>query len=99
MLLLKYSCIDNIIAPKKDGGILTQNNDGFEVICRDGLQKDFHYIKRKDLRLHVLLERDGFVADQPVSVSDSLDKIGFFLENRAKSEHRTKITLIGMHEG
>jgi hypothetical protein len=81
------------------GGILTKKDDGVEVICRDGLRKDFHYIKSKDARLHVLLERDGFAADQPVFVSESFDKLGFTLENRAKSEHRTKLLLSGMPEG
>jgi hypothetical protein len=80
------------------GGLLKKTSDGVEVIARDGLRQQFHIIKG-NLRMHILLERDGFAADKPVFVSNSGDKIRFDLENRAKSKHTTQLKVSGLPEG
>jgi hypothetical protein len=80
------------------GGLLKKTSDGIKVIARDGLRKDFHIIK-SNLRLHILLERDGFAADKPVVVNNVGDKISFELENRAGSNHNAKLTLLGLPAG
>ena len=51
------------------------------------------------MRLHIFPDRDGFPADKPVVVSDSADKIGFILENRSKSGHTTRVSILGLSEG
>lgn len=80
------------------GGLLKKNKDAIEVIPKDGLRKDFHII-RKGQRFHLLLSQDGFAQDKAIVVNDSLDRIGFVLENRARSNHKTDVRLTGLAEG
>jgi hypothetical protein len=80
------------------GGILTGKKDGIEVIPKDGLRNNLHIIK-ENKRFSLLLERDGFAEDQSIAVKDSLEEIAFVLENRAGSEHKTKLTVSGLPAG
>ena len=90
------------------GGRLEMDNGRFEVWPQDGLRQRLHIIGR-ETRLHVLLERDGFAAEQPVSLcydySDTeertaqVSRIAFRLDNRSGDQHRTTLKLSGLKDG
>ncbi len=80
------------------GGDLQRKSTLTEVIPMDGLRSRFH-ILRGSQRVHILLERDGFAKNQPVTFDDALRKISFTLENRASSSHQTAISLAGLPDG
>lgn len=80
------------------GGLLTRNGDAVSVIPRDGLRVRLHVI-RGDQRLHMELDHDGFAKDQPVVVSDALDRIEFTLENRTGGAHETGLSIAGLPAG
>ena len=80
------------------GGVLTRAGREVRVIPRDGLRVRFHVIRGDD-RLHLELERDGFAREQPVVVSDTLDRIEFVLENRTGDAHETRLALAGLPAG
>jgi hypothetical protein len=80
------------------GGLLSETDGGVEVIPRDGLRKCFHVI-RGERRLHMLLDRDGFAAGQPIVVNDELHDIRFTLENRAQDRHVAILRLAGLPDG
>jgi hypothetical protein len=77
---------------------LTRAGREVRVIPRDGLRVRFHVIRGDD-RLHLELERDGFAREQPVVVSDTLDRIEFVLENRTGDAHETRLALAGLPAG
>ena len=88
------------------GGRLEMGDGRFEVWPQDGLRQRLHIVGR-DLRLHMLLERDGFAADRPVSLQFScqesgsvcpqFSKIAFCLENRSGDSHRTNLKICGLN--
>jgi Family of unknown function (DUF5695) len=80
------------------GGDLSREKDFTKVIPKDGLRARFHIV-RGTQRLHILLERDGFRKDQPVSFDDSLATIRFTLENRAATSHQTIVRAVGLPAG
>ena len=45
------------------------------------------------------LDRDGFIKQQPVVFTDSLDRIAFTIENRSLDQHEATLTLTGLPEG
>ena len=63
------------------GGVSTRTANAVSVIPRDGLRVRFHVV-RDDQRLHLELDHDGFAKEQPIVVSDALDRIQFVVENR-----------------
>ena len=90
------------------GGRLDVCDDAYEVRPQDGLRQRFHLVGR-EARVHMLLERDGFAADQPIRVSSSLagptgaarqsPEIEFHLENRSGDRHQTILRLLGLKPG
>lgn len=80
------------------GGALTRTANGVSVIPRDGLRVRFHVV-RGEQRLHLELDRDGFAREQPVVVSDSLDRVEFHLENRTSGAHSTTLSVAGLPAG
>jgi hypothetical protein len=80
------------------GGILTRAGNGVRVISRDGVRMRLHIIRNKQ-RLHLLFDNDGFVAEQPITISDDLGSVAFRLENRAKRSHDTHVRITGMPSG
>jgi hypothetical protein len=80
------------------GGLLTRSADAVSVIPRDGLRVRFHVI-RGDQRLQMELDHDGFAREQPVVVSDALDRIQFTLENRTGGAHETGLWIAGLPKG
>ncbi|TRZ90060.1 hypothetical protein D4R89_05085 [bacterium] len=80
------------------GGVLSRQPDGFEVIPRDGLRRAIHFV-RGGQRLHLLLERDGFAAERPVVMDESLTRIAFSMENRTGDGHQTVIRISGLADG
>ena len=90
------------------GGRLNVCDDAFEVRPQDGLRQRFHLVGR-EARVHMLLERDGFAADQPIRLSSSLagpaeaarqsPEIEFQLENRSGDRHQTILRLLGLKPG
>ncbi len=68
------------------------------VIPRDGLRVRFHVV-RGEQRLHMELDHDGFAKEQPVVVSDALDRMQFMLENRTGGAHETGLWIAGLPEG
>ena len=90
------------------GGRLEVTDGEFRVWPQDGLRQRLHFVSRRE-RLHLLLERDGFTADQPITVSHAIidpseaprqgSRIGFGLENRSGDRHLTTLRLGGLKPG
>ena len=80
------------------GGDLQRSNNVTNVVPKDGLRARFH-ILRGAQRAHILLGRDGFAKDKPVSFDDALATIQFTLENRATDKHETLIQISGLPAG
>jgi len=80
------------------GGLLEEPDGRVAVIPKDGLRKRFHVI-RGERRLHMLLDRDGFVAEEPIVVDDELWEIQFTLENRTQDQHVAILRLAGLPAG
>jgi hypothetical protein len=95
------------------GGVLTRAGGAVSVVPRDGLRVRFHVIRpstsargalssvegRDDQRLHMELDHDGFAKEQPIVVSDALDRLEFVLENRTGGAHETGLSLAGLPGG
>jgi hypothetical protein len=81
------------------GGALTATNETLTIIPRDGLRQRFDAIvgdaqsPTNIQRLKLELERDGFAAEQPISLAESLNKIAFTVENRTSDRHITVLRL------
>jgi hypothetical protein len=80
------------------GGVLTATAGSVSVIPRDGLRVRFHVI-RDAQRLHMELDHDGFASEQPVTVSDTLDRLQFVVENRGGGAHETGLSISGLPAG
>ena len=80
------------------GGDLSREKNLIRVIPKDGLRARFH-IMRGAQRMHILLSRDGFAKDKPVSFDDGLATIRFTLENRATARHETMVRIAGLPAG
>lgn len=80
------------------GGLLARARDQVSVIPRDGLRVRLHVVRDKQ-RLHMELDHDGFAKEQPVVISDSLDRVQFTLENRTGGAHETGLWIAGLPEG
>ncbi|MCY4081935.1 MAG: DUF5695 domain-containing protein [Caldilineaceae bacterium] len=87
------------------GGRLGMREGRFEIWPQDGVRQRLHIIGQ-DARMHLLLERDGFATDHPISIHcDCLDsegeamqfsRIAFRIENRSGDRHRTDLKLRGL---
>jgi len=80
------------------GGELQRKKREIEVIPEDGLRTRFHILRGSE-RLHLLLDRDGFAKQQPITFDDALGRIAFTLENRAAHNHETDIQIAGLPVG
>jgi Family of unknown function (DUF5695) len=80
------------------GGDVSHEKDFTQVIPKDGLRARFHIV-RGSQRSHILLDRDGFAKDKPVSFDDALTTIRFTLENRAAAKHETIVRVAGLPGG
>jgi hypothetical protein len=80
------------------GGELKSNADSVEVIPRDGLRDRFDIV-RGATRFQMQLERDGFAANQPVTFTNSLNRIEFLIENRSGDKHETILSVSGLPKG
>ena len=80
------------------GGEVVRGKNLTEVIPKDGLRARFHIVRGQQ-RVHILLDRDGFAKDQPVSFDDSLSVLKFTLENRAAAAHETEVRVTGLPPG
>jgi hypothetical protein len=77
------------------GGRLVETPAAFEVTLKDGCRQRLHVL-RNDRRLHMILNRDGFAADQPVRIDHALRDVRFTLENRFQDAHTTVLELSGL---
>jgi Family of unknown function (DUF5695) len=80
------------------GGDISHDKDLTQVIPKDGLRARFHIV-RGTQRMHILLDRDGFARDKPISFDDALTTIQFTLENRATASHVTVLRVSGLPPG
>ncbi len=80
------------------GGQLQSSQEGIAVIPRDGLRQRVHVVKAAR-KLHLLLTRDGFAAEQPIVVSEGLDGLRFTIENRSGDAHATTLCITGLMPG
>jgi hypothetical protein len=80
------------------GGNISHVKNLTRVIPKDGLRARFHIV-RGPQRVHILLARDGFAKDKPVSFDDALTTIRFTLENRAWANHETILRVAGLPAG
>ena len=80
------------------GGEIVRAKNLIEVIPKDGLRARFHIVRGKQ-RVHILLDRDGFAKDKPVSFDDGLRVVKFTLEDRAGTKHETVVRISGLPPG
>jgi hypothetical protein len=80
------------------GGDISREKNFTQVIPKDGLRARLHIV-RGTQRVHILLARDGFAKDKPVSFDDALATIRFTLENRAAGNHDTVVRIAGLPAG
>jgi hypothetical protein len=80
------------------GGDLSRDKNLIQVVLKDGLRSRFH-IMRGVQHVHLLLDRDGFAKDKPISFDDSLSTIRFTLENRGDTSHETLVKMAGLPAG
>jgi Family of unknown function (DUF5695)/F5/8 type C domain len=80
------------------GGDVSHQKNLTQVIPKDGLRARFHIVRGAQ-RVHILLARDGFAKDKPVSFDDALTTIRFTLENRASANHDTVVRVAGLPAG
>jgi len=80
------------------GGDISREKNFTKVIPKDGLRARFHIV-RGTQRVHLLLARDGFAKDKPVSFDDALTTLRFTLENRAAANHDTVVRIAGLPPG
>lgn len=80
------------------GATIVRAKNLTEVIPKDGLRARFHIVRSKQ-RVHILLDRDGFAKDKPVSFDDALAVIRFTLENRSRESHDVPIRIAGLPSG
>jgi hypothetical protein len=57
------------------------------------------HVIRNQQRLHLLLDNDGFAAEQPITISDDLSNVAFRIENRSGRAHATHMRISGMPSG
>jgi hypothetical protein len=89
---------DPIFGPFAYGGDMVRAKNLVQVIPKDGLRGRFHIVRGKQ-RVHILLDRDGFAKDKPVSFDDGLTAIRFTLENRAAANHDVPVRIAGLPSG
>jgi len=77
------------------GGTVNRTADELHIVPRDGLRQRLHLLAVQPA-LHIELNRDGFAADTPITISADLRRIVFTLENRYPSTHVTKIRIAGL---
>jgi len=80
------------------GGSLESTSKGVRVIPRDGLRQRFHVIRWGE-RFHLLLERDGFAREKPITVDGAFDEVRFGLESRFSARHQTELRISGLPPG
>ena len=80
------------------GGELSRDGDAINVTPRDGVRQRLHAVLGQR-RLHVSLDRDGFMPEQAIQISPALDRLAFTLENRAPAAHVTVLTIEGLPDG
>jgi hypothetical protein len=80
------------------GGDISREKNLVQVIPKDGLRSRFHIV-RGGQRVHLLLDRDGFAEDKPVSFDEGLKTIQFAIENRAAAKHETVLRVSGLPAG
>jgi hypothetical protein len=80
------------------GGDVSREKNFTQVIPKDGLRERFHIV-RGTQRVHIVLDRDGFAKDKPVSFDDALTTIRFTLENRASLKHDAIVRVAGLPAG
>jgi hypothetical protein len=80
------------------GGDTSREKNFTQVIPKDGLRARLHIVRGAQ-RVHILLARDGFAKDKPVSFDDALTTLRFTLENRAAGNHDTVVRIAGLPAG
>lgn len=80
------------------GGDLQMTDAGISVTPRDGLRQRCHVVT-SERKLHLLLDRDGFAAEQPIVVNKKLDQLRFTLEKRSPEDHTTSLAITGLLPG
>ena len=77
------------------GGALTAGKDGLAVVPRDGVRQRFSAVmgSAQNRRLRIALDRDGFLAGEPIRLDRALNRISFAIENRTGDRHRTGLDL------
>ena len=74
------------------GGTLEREDDNFAVVPRDGLRVRF-FVVTGDRRCGIEFDRDGWKREEPVVLTEAMDRIEGFIENRTGDAHTTVLTL------
>ena len=80
------------------GGELKSTADVVEVVPRDGLRDRFALVLGRT-RFQMQLDRDGFAEDKTITLTNSLSRIEFLIENRSHDKHQTTLHLEGLPNG
>ena len=89
---------DPIFGPFAYGGDIAREKNLTSVVPKDGLRARFHIVLGAQ-RVDILLDRDGFAKDKPVSFDDALAVVRFTLENRAAAGHDALVRIAGLPQG
>lgn len=77
------------------GGEWRSEQDALAVVPKDGLRRRFHALLN-GAKLHVTLQTDRFVADQPIRVTEDLRELQFSLESDNPDAHAATLELAGL---
>jgi hypothetical protein len=75
------------------GGNLKITKGHFEIIPRDGLRVRLFIVTVRD-RLGIELSRDGWKENEPVIISEDMNRITGVIENRTSDAHLTEVSLL-----
>jgi len=80
------------------GGDIKVSGGTITVIPKDGLRQRFHMLNVYP-KLHMEVDRDGFVSIKATTSRGRLTGLSFVLENRWKKPHETELSISGLPSG
>ena len=80
------------------GGDWQADDNGLQVVPKDGVRRRFHAML-KNGRVHLELEADRFAADAPIRLSEDLTQARFQLESDNAAFHTVPMSIAGLPTG
>ena len=80
------------------GGTLTEENNNYYVIPRDGVRRRLH-LRSHDHRFYLKLYTDSFLKEHPIVLKDDMTEIEFKIENKSQRAHSCQFIVSGLPLG